>query len=118
MRYTLLVAGLAALLVAGPIHGDDLKLEPINVGTPARIEVCPAAIKIAGARRKMQLVVTGHYADGSLQDLTRAAQFATSNVAVAEVEDGNAIPKGDGAAEIVVTVGGQEAKILVEVTGF
>jgi hypothetical protein len=118
MRTTLLIAGLAALLASGPVHAEDLKLEPINVGTPARIEVFPAAIKIAGARRKMQLVVTGHYGDGTLQDLTRAAQFATNNAAVAAVENAIAVPKGDGAAEIVVTVGGQEAKIPVEVSGF
>ena len=118
MRNTLLIAGLAALLASGPIQAEDLKLEPINVGTPARIEVFPTAIKIAGARRKMQLVVTGHYADGTLQDLTRAAQFATNNAAIAVVENANAIPKGDGTAEIVVTVGGQEAKIPVEVTAF
>ena len=39
------------------------------VGTPARIEVYPAAIKLDGLRRKMHLIVTGYYADGGMQDL-------------------------------------------------
>ena len=55
-------------------------LEPINVGTPTKIEVFPPAIKLQGPRRKMQLVVTGFYGDGQVQDLTRAAQFASSDV--------------------------------------
>jgi hypothetical protein len=118
MRNMLPLAGLIAAIAVGSVHADNLALEPINVGAPTRIEVFPAAVKIAGARRQMQLVVTGHYADGTLQDLTRAAQFATSNAAVAIVENSVALPKGDGAAEIVVTVGGQEAKVPVEVTGF
>ncbi|HEX5103626.1 MAG TPA: DUF1549 domain-containing protein, partial [Pirellulaceae bacterium] len=118
MRIALLITSLLTAITVSASHAEDLALEPINVGTPSKIEVFPAAIKIAGARRHMQLVVTGHYADGTLQDLTRAAQFATSNAAVAVVDNAVAQPKGDGAAEIVVTVGGQEAKVPVEVSAF
>ena len=66
----------------------------------------------------MQLVVTGHYADGTLQDLTRASQFATNNAAIVTVEGSVAKPHQDGAAEIIVTVGGQETKLAVEVSAF
>ena len=58
MRNTLLIAGLAALLASGPIQAEDLKLEPINVGTPARIEVFPTAIKIAEFRRGLSGLAT------------------------------------------------------------
>jgi hypothetical protein len=66
----------------------------------------------------MHLVVTGHYADGTYQDLTRAAQYSTSNAGVVAVENAIANPQQDGAAEIVVSAGGQEAKAAVEVTAF
>ncbi|MFO0871819.1 MAG: DUF1549 domain-containing protein [Pirellulales bacterium] len=95
---------------------QPIKLEPIVVGTPQRIEVFPAAVKLAGVRQRMQLVVTGYYADGTLQDLTRAAQFSSSNPAAAVLEGSVILPKADGAAEIVVSVGGQQAKVPVEVS--
>ncbi len=111
---------LAAVLAVSslPAKADAPALEPINVGQPSRLEVFPSSVKLAGSRSRMQLVVTGHYGDGSMQDLTRAAQFATSNAGIVAVENTIALPKQDGTAEIVVTAGGQEAKVAVEVAGF
>ena len=40
-------------------------LAPAVVGEPTRIEVHPNAVVLNSARRQMQLVVTGYYADGS-----------------------------------------------------
>jgi hypothetical protein len=106
--------------VALPVNSfaSEPALEPIAIGQPVRIELYPPAIKLVGPRSRMQLVVTGHYADGSMQDLTRAAQFATTNPAVAAVENAVALPKQDGAAELVVVAAGLAAKASVEVTGF
>jgi hypothetical protein len=119
----LFAAGLLAAMPLGPlplskVQADERALEPINVGTPVRLEVFPAAVKLVGPRSRMQLVVTGHYADGTLQDLTRAAQFATSNAAIVTVEGSVARPHQDGTAEIVVTAGGQEVKLPIEVAAF
>ena len=114
-------AGALAILLAayvGVTRADEPTLEPIAIGQPARIEVFPPAIKLVGPRSRMQLVVTGHYADGSVQDLTRASQFATSQAAVVTVENTVVLPHQDGAAEIVVTAGGQEAKVAVDVAAF
>jgi hypothetical protein len=99
-------------------RGDTPALEPVNIGQPVRLEVFPAQVKLTGPRSKMHLVVTGHYADGTVQDLTRAANFATSNAAVVVVENAVALPKQDGAVEIVVTAGGQETEVPVEVASF
>ncbi|MEX2174188.1 MAG: DUF1549 and DUF1553 domain-containing protein [Pirellulaceae bacterium] len=109
---------LASLAVVTSARGDEPGLEPIDVGQPTRLEVFPPAVKLAGPRSQMHLVVTGHYADGSVQDLTRVAQFATSSAAVATVELGVALPHQDGGAEIVVAAGGQEAKLPVEASSF
>ena len=94
---------------------DDL--EPIQVGTPERIEVYPPQVKLTGPRQRVQLVVTGHYAGGALQDLTRVAEYASSSEAIANTDGSYLIPTGDGSAEISVKVGGQEAKVAVEVSG-
>ncbi len=113
-----LFATLVLAAIATTASADEPALEPVNVGQPVRIEVFPPSFKLVGPRAKMHLVVTGHYADGTYQDLTRAAQYATSNAAVVAVENAIAQPKQDGTAEIIVTAGGQEAKAAVEVTAF
>jgi hypothetical protein len=109
---------LACLVVAARTNAEDASLEPINIGQPARLEIFPPTIKLAGPRSRMQLVVTGHYSDGSVQDLTRAAQFATTNPAVATVEGSVAFPKQDGSADIVVVAAGLAAKTSVEVSAY
>ena len=97
---------------------QPVALETVVVGTPTKIEVFPATVKLTGVRQQMQLVVTGHYADGTLQDLTRASQIVSSNPAIAAVDGTVLRPKADGAAEIVVSAGGQQAKVAVEVSNF
>jgi hypothetical protein len=95
----------AGILVAAGAAG----LEPIVIGQPTRIEVFPTEAKLVGPRSHLHLVVTGHYADGSVQDLTRAAEFTTSDPAIVEVEGGIARPRQDGSAQITVAAGGQQA---------
>ena len=112
LLFTLLLA-----LLIGKSFAEE-PLEPIQVGQPQRIEVFPAAFKLIGPRRQMQLVVTGYYADGAMQDLTRAAQFVSSNPAVLSVDNTVAHPHQDGPAEITVSVGGQQAKAAAEVANF
>ncbi|MEZ6113265.1 MAG: DUF1549 domain-containing protein [Pirellulaceae bacterium] len=99
-----------------PLLADDLA--PIEVGQPARLEVFPPAVKLTSARQSAQLVVTGFYADQSLQDLTRAASITSTNPAVVEVRGSVAMPIADGTAELRIEAGGQQATIPVEVSGF
>ena len=103
------------MLASVALSQEDL--EPVQVGTPERIEVYPAEIKLSGPRQRMQLVVTGHYAGGVVQDLTRVAEFVSSDEAIVKIAEARVAPQGDGAAEIVVKVGGQQAKVAVAVSG-
>lgn len=108
--------GIVALAVAiGLTRADDFKLEPVQVGEPQRIEVFPPVVNLAGIREQMQLVVTGFYADGSVQDLTRAAEFSSTNAEVFTLDGSVAHPKADGSADLKVSVGGQESLISVNV---
>ena len=102
-----------------PVIGADESGPPtIEIGQPARIEVFPPAVKLAGPRSQAQLVVTGHYADGSLQDLTRASQFASTQSEIATVQNAVVRPHADGQSEIAVVVAGRAAIVPVEVSGF
>ena len=70
-----LVAGMLMVTcswLAMPLHAvDPSELLPVEIGKPARIEVYPASIELTSSRQFRQLVVTAHYADGQLQDITR-----------------------------------------------
>jgi hypothetical protein len=124
-RYLRTACCLGALLLATdmgraaepPAAVGKVQLEPLAVGTPQRVEIHPAAFKLATPRRRMQLVVTGYYADGQAQDLTRAAEFSATDEQVVRVDGSLAIPAGNGQAEILVRVGGQEARAAIEVSG-
>src|SRR5262245_7701352 len=103
MKRSLLVTMcLASLLTISPAAEpttakESPKLEPIVVGQPAAVDVFPPAIKLAAARRYMHLLVTGTYANGEVQDLTRAAQYVSSNAKVAQVDTSGVVtPVADG----------------------
>ena len=87
------------------------------IGQPVRLEVYPPTIKLTSARQRMQLVVTGHYRDGSTQDLTRVATAETNSPRVATCTNGVVAPAGDGNARVTVRVGGFSADVAVAVSG-
>jgi hypothetical protein len=102
---------------AAPAAAPGDVLEPINIGAPQAIDVFPASFKLETPRRIMHVLVTGKYADGATQDLTRVAQFTSSNPQVARVDGGIVYPVADGSAEITVSVGGQTQHVSVAVSG-
>lgn len=111
-----MVVGAATRLVAEEAKpADGPVLEPIVVGTPERIEVYPTEFKLDTPRRQMHLIVTGYYAGGLTQDLTRATEFVSSNDQVVKVVEGVALPVANGQAEVLVRVAGQEAKVACQV---
>ncbi|MAQ90035.1 MAG: hypothetical protein CMM03_09300 [Rhodopirellula sp.] len=107
LRKTVLALVGAMMLQAGPALAADAQLE--------RIEVYPAEVRLAGVREQAQLIVTGHYADGSIQDLTRAAAISTANAEVVTVQGTVAFPAANGEASLNVDVDGKTAAVKVVV---
>jgi hypothetical protein len=83
-----------------------------------RLEVFPPQFRLDGPRARMQLVVTGVAADGSMRDLTREARFASSDERVVRVVGSAALPAGDGKATIISLHGDLKAESQVEVSSF
>ncbi|MEX2121912.1 MAG: DUF1549 domain-containing protein [Pirellulales bacterium] len=108
--------GLPAAHAEEAQDAGDPALEPIVIGTPERIEVYPTEFKLESARARMHLVVSGHYAGGGVQDLTRAAELVSTNEAVLKVAGGLATGVADGSADVLVRVGGQELRVPVQVS--
>ncbi|MBC7817917.1 MAG: DUF1549 domain-containing protein, partial [Planctomycetaceae bacterium] len=71
-----------------------------------RIEVAPAELTLTGPRSTTQLVVTGHFADGELRDLTQLATYRLTNAeSIAKAERGIVTPLNDGSGVIDVVCG-------------
>lgn len=90
---------------------ETAAIAPIIIGKPVRIEVRPETIRFTTPMQYMNVVVSGFYADGKVQDLTRAAVVKSADEKVARVHDGIVVPAGDGQTTISVTVAGVETKI-------
>lgn len=104
----------AAVLLAGGLTAQaeesampaDLKLEPIQVGKPERLEVFPATIQIDAHRSDVRVVVTAHYADGRVQDVTGVAKLKSANDKVAVIEGERIVaPRSNGETTVSVQVG-------------
>src|SRR3569623_2660199 len=96
----------AAVGVQLAFAADAPALEPFVVGAPVRIEVYPPQFKLGSTRAQMHVVVTGYYPGGGVQDLTRAAEFASTNEQVVMFAGGIATPVATGNAELIVRAGG------------
>lgn len=112
--FRLLVVIAAVLAPSAALHAAD----PVDLTGLERLEVFPTTIQIDSPRRTMHVAVTGHFAGGKVQDLTRLASFASSNAAVASVDGAVVLPQSNGSAEIVVEVGTLKANIPVTVAKF
>ena len=106
-----------AWLSAGVPFGDP---QPAKV---ERLDVTPSDILMPQSGLSQQIVVTAHYADGSMRDVTREASYTSNTPSVAEVtQDGvlNSLRKGEAAVLVryegsFVTV---STTILTNKTGF
>jgi hypothetical protein len=113
-----LVAALATALLCGAASAAEVKTPPIGSGKLVSISVLPDKAIIVGADRLQQLVVTGHYENGGVVDLTGQAKFSSANPQVAGVDhEAGVIPVGNGEAAITVTVQNLTAKATITVKG-
>ncbi len=78
-----------------------------------RIEVQPDEVRLRGLRSSVQLVVTGHFADGEVRDLTRLAEYRGGKTA--NVVRGLVTPLDDGQGVIDVVCGEQRQAITLSV---
>lgn len=107
----------AVMCFAATMALADDQPETIDVGQPLSVEVFPASVSLQGVRERIQFVVTGHYENGEVRDLTRAAEFVSNNPEIVQVGGSVGRPGKDGAADVTVRVGGREAVAKVVVSG-
>ena len=84
-----------------------------------RLDVAPAELKLTGSRSAAQLVVTGHFANGELRDLTQHATYRVTNAgSIAKAERGFVTPLSDGSGAIDVVCGPHTKTVKLSVQQF
>lgn len=103
-------AALFALLIlpAAAQAGED-KLEKLSLA-PTQTD---GALHLVGSSARQQLVVTGHFGDGALRDLTGAARFLSDNPDVFRMDGSIVRLVGPGVARLTVRVGKVETQAAV-----
>jgi hypothetical protein len=90
---TLVFAGVFVFVFA---RSDALERQPV---------ILPSQIDLFSPEARQTLVVQSQVADGQFQGQIKSVAFASSDEKVVRIENGIAIPVGNGQAEIVATVG-------------
>ena len=116
-HFVLLVAFFTQTTRAEPPSSGD---HPPSSGHQAqldRIRVFPATVVLNSPRDTCRFAVTGLYADGHVRDLTRLAEFSSTDEQTVRLEGATALPVGNGVAEIVVRFAGLEHRASMQVMG-
>lgn len=117
-RWTVLTL---ALLVSGPVYGQDApkvpKAEPPRAPLES-IQVYPEQLVLDGPRASQHLGVLGTYPGGRTWDLTKGAVYTSTHPELVRVEAGGLVrPIKDGEAAIEVAVGPIKKTIPVKIKG-
>ena len=85
---------------------------------PAGIAALPETVTLTGPEAFQTLLVQSRRPDGSLGATVEGAAWTSSDHAVVRVEDGRAVPTGNGSATLTATAGGETATVRVTVEDF
>ncbi len=99
---------------ASPAAADERTL---LIGKPVRLEITPNQVILIGGKDARQLIVSGHYADGTVRDLTTLVQWKGDNSGVVMVSDSFVRVLKNGSSTLTADAGGQQATVTVVVKG-
>ncbi|HAA69589.1 MAG TPA: hypothetical protein DCE55_10645 [Planctomycetaceae bacterium] len=118
MRHSLYVQLVMVLFaLAGPQQNRAVAEETASLAAPVRLEVVPPAVRLVGPRGAQQVLVSAHYADGTIRDLTRDALYQASPTSLVAVNPmGRVVGKQDGAGQLRIQVAGLETMVPFSVT--
>jgi hypothetical protein len=107
----LLLAGSSA--IAGPAT-----VPMVGTGGLRSLSILPEKVTLRGADQVQQLVVTGHYANDGVRDVTQEAVLRAADPTIVGVERGRLlVARKNGVTEVTAEMEGKTAKVAVTVEG-
>ena len=110
-----------AVIVAGPVGAvaDEKTSQQIKaLGPFEKLDVQPGEVQLRDRYDRVQVVVTGVRADGSVVDLTGLSRFTVETAGVVSASGSRINALGNGRTSLRVDAGGHTRRIPVQVTGF
>ena len=110
-----------AVIAAGPVGAvaDEKTSQQIQaLGPFEKLDVQPGEVQLRDRYDRVQVVVTGVRADGSVVDLTGLSRFAVETAGVVSASGSRINALGNGRTSLRVDAGGHTRRIPVQVTGF
>jgi hypothetical protein len=95
-----------------------LLLSAVPTPEVVSVSVEPAALSLSHPRFGHRLLVTGRTADGWEIDLSAAAEWKAADPAVAAIENGVVVPRGNGRTTVSAVVAGRTVSVPVTVEKF
>ncbi|MBL8818222.1 MAG: DUF1553 domain-containing protein [Planctomyces sp.] len=91
---------------------------PVAPFKAATLSVLPAECTLIGPRAAQQLVLTANGELATIRDVTTDCEYRSENPAVADVQNGVVVPKGNGETIIHATRDGLDTTVRVKVVRF
>jgi hypothetical protein len=107
-----------------PVRGDDstslarrVSVAGVGSGELVSLSAVPSEVTIRGRDELQQLVVTGHYANGGVRDLTSSVVYLAADQQVAQVDETGLLTSiSDGSTTVSAKYEGKSVLIRVTVT--
>jgi hypothetical protein len=80
-----------------------------------RLSIFPQQTELVGAQSRQQFCVTGHFADGSLRDLTTTVAWKVDHPQFVTIATGIAFSRSDGETNITASFEGKTAQATIRV---
>ena len=108
---------LGLLTLVGVVSGQEKTL-PIGSGDLQHLSALADKVTLCGVGQVQQLVITGHYANGGVRDLTRHVKYRSGDAAIVRADStGLVTTVANGSTNIMAEIDGISVKIGVKVEG-
>jgi hypothetical protein len=109
---TWIKALLAAMIGVAGVYADSAAPAIIGTGELRSLSVLPEKVALRGVDPVQQLVITGHFANGGVRDLTSQVTFRVADPTIIKVEPGGLlVALKDGATEVSAEIGARTIKV-------
>ena len=103
-------------LIGGSSVTAENQPPAIGAGQLQSLSAMPHQIVLRGADRYQQLVITGHFANGGVRDLTRQGAWRVVDPGIVRIERGGlVVAMKNGATDVTIEVEGKTVKVPVTV---
>jgi hypothetical protein len=115
-RLSVVIAVLLCLCEQRAFSEQPESIPIVGSGELVDLSVLPEEVVIRGRDELHQLVLTGHFANGGVKDLTTKATWRVADDAIARVEDaGLLVSVGSGKTEVLTEFAGKSVPVAVTV---